>query len=279
MAPALGLYAVDQVLRIRNAFFVKAQVLSLTPIAGGLTRVEARKPAGFRYEPGQWAFVRFPDLSPWESHPFSISSAPEAAAGAPFTFHIKSMGAETFTGRLFAMAQRAVAESGAQAGPAGVGAGGVVKVVSQKPEDEPLPPAADIGSGGGALPMPLTLPLRVMIDGPYGRPAVALQEYDLLLMVCGGVGVTPSASLLADIVGQREGKERAVGLPTWRCRKTVLSWSNPGTEPFGWFRLLLLRAQALAEGGGGGGSAVQLDLRATRSSAEEAAAMAPLPVQ
>jgi hypothetical protein len=78
--------------------------------------------------------------------------------------------------------------------------------------------------------------LRVMIDGPYGNPSVPLHEYESVVLVCGGIGVTPCASLLADFLSQREGRERPRWHPhprcQWRARRIVFSWCNPGAEPF-----------------------------------------------
>ena len=46
---------------------------------------------------GQYAFLNVPALSAVEWHPFTISSAPGAPAS---TFHVRAMGAGSFTQRL-----------------------------------------------------------------------------------------------------------------------------------------------------------------------------------
>jgi NADPH oxidase 1 len=42
-------------------------------------------------------------------------------------------------------------------------------------------------------------PIKIRVDGPYGRPALDVSEYDVLLLVATGVGITPWCSLLRSI--------------------------------------------------------------------------------
>jgi len=62
--------------------------------------------AGFNYEPGQYAFVNIPDISPLQWHPFSMSSSP---LDDHVTFHIKHMGHDTWTARLLQLAKKSSA--------------------------------------------------------------------------------------------------------------------------------------------------------------------------
>ena len=58
---------------------------------------------------GQYYFVNVPKISMLEWHPFSVSEVIEGAGGmdvpGAVTFHVKSMGTDTFTGRLANLAQ------------------------------------------------------------------------------------------------------------------------------------------------------------------------------
>ena len=59
----------------------------------------------------------------------------------------------------------------------------------------------------------MSVPVQVMIDGPYGGSSVDLGEYETVLLVSGGSGVTFTLGLLDDIVGRcvklrRHGGER-----------------------------------------------------------------------
>jgi len=57
------------------------------------------------------------------------------------------------------------------------------------------------------------VPVQVMIDGPYGGSSIDLGEYESVLLLSGGSGVTFTLGMLDDIVGRvarlrREGGER-----------------------------------------------------------------------
>lgn len=42
------------------------------------------------------------------------------------------------------------------------------------------------------------------LDGPYGAPSQLYQDYDVLLLVAGGIGATPFASILAHVAAQMD---------------------------------------------------------------------------
>lgn len=59
----------------------------------------------------------------------------------------------------------------------------------------------------------VSVPVQVMIDGPYGGSSVDLGRYESVLLVSGGSGITFTLGLLDDIVGRcvklrRRGGER-----------------------------------------------------------------------
>ena len=59
----------------------------------------------------------------------------------------------------------------------------------------------------------VSVPVQVMIDGPYGGSSVDLGQYGTVLLVSGGSGITFTLGLLDDIVGRciklrRRGGER-----------------------------------------------------------------------
>ncbi len=62
-----------------------------------VTKLVIRRPLNFKYSPGDWVFVRIPDIAAFEWHPFTISSAPEVSD--VFTLHIRGVG--EWTNRLF----------------------------------------------------------------------------------------------------------------------------------------------------------------------------------
>ena len=87
VAVALVLYAFDWVLRI-SMWRRPVQVLSLTAMPGGVTRVTFQMP-NFTYQAGQWCMVCIPAVTPFEWHPFSFSSSPHHSV---MTLHVKTVG-------------------------------------------------------------------------------------------------------------------------------------------------------------------------------------------
>jgi predicted ferric reductase len=201
-AAGLLLFVFDKVIRTVNTAR-PVDVLSLSH-ADGITRVVVRAtalgPRGFYA--GQYAWLCVPSISPFQWHPFTISSSPsKAALEATAEFHIKDMGEGTWTGKL---AAQALALTG-------------------KPE----------GDQEGLLPS--SAPALVMsIDGPYGRTG-HYYESTVLLLIAGGIGITPMHAILQDLllraseVGTREAAKHegpsAARLPLGRVQRVHLVWA------------------------------------------------------
>jgi hypothetical protein len=62
-------------------------------------------------------------------------------------------------------------------------------------------------------------PVRVLLEGPFGSPAVDLlgERYRCVLLISGGIGITPCQALLNDLVAQAER-----GRP---LRRLMMVWS------------------------------------------------------
>eukprot|EP00927_Polykrikos_kofoidii_P012937 TRINITY_DN15630_c0_g3_i1.p1 TRINITY_DN15630_c0_g3~~TRINITY_DN15630_c0_g3_i1.p1 ORF type:complete len:654 (-),score=51.78 TRINITY_DN15630_c0_g3_i1:46-1902(-) len=140
LLPGLTVWFVDQVMSVgRTADLV---VVTDVQVLGDVTAITFRKDMVVR--PGQYVFVNISELSLLEWHPFTISSGTRSE----FTCHIKSMGAETWSGRLNALRR-----------------GGSCK-------------------------------FAIGVDGPYGTP-VDFADFKRIVFVVGGIGVTPSMSIIS----------------------------------------------------------------------------------
>ncbi len=85
--PILG-FVVEQVLRrLRRA--PASRVVGSHALRSGVTHLEVARPPGFRFSPGDYAFLRIPSVAKREWHPFTISSAPERDL---LSFHVRSLG-------------------------------------------------------------------------------------------------------------------------------------------------------------------------------------------
>jgi predicted ferric reductase len=108
-APIVG-FAVEQVLR-RARRMPPGRVVRSDPLRSGVTRLEIARPPRFRFDAGDYVFLRLPEVARHEWHPFTISSAPERDT---LVFHVRALG--NWTGALRMRAER----------PDGAGAGGGV---------------------------------------------------------------------------------------------------------------------------------------------------------
>ncbi|XP_070033951.1 respiratory burst oxidase homolog protein D-like isoform X2 [Nicotiana tomentosiformis] len=142
---------------------------------GNVLALHMSKPQGFKYKSGQYMFVNCSAVSPFEWHPFSITSAP----GDDYvSIHIRTLG--DWTSKL-----RAVFSEVCQ--PLPIGKSGQLVAECLQGENKNLP--------------------KVLIDGPYGAPAQDYKKYEVLLLVGLGIGATPMISIAKDIVNNMKAKE------------------------------------------------------------------------
>ena len=73
-----------------SAYGRGTQILELIALPHGVTRLCIAKPGNWNFNAGEYAFLRYPTLSSFEWHPFTISSAPETEGVVGF--HIRSLG-------------------------------------------------------------------------------------------------------------------------------------------------------------------------------------------
>ncbi|OCF60711.1 hypothetical protein L486_00349 [Kwoniella mangroviensis CBS 10435] len=184
----------------------------------GVMEIRFLKPS-FQYKAGQWLFLNVPDVSKFQWHPFTISSAPED----PYvSVHIRQVGDFTL-----ALGDRLGATKG---------------IASQKLDYPDEKGDYDYGrrkdfieinpnSVGKGMPV-------LRIDGPFGAPAEDVFNSEVAVLIAGGIGVTPFASILKHIwYAQRSGQLGAL-------RRVEFIWSCRDTGTFGWFQTLLEELEA-----------------------------------
>ena len=67
-----------------------SRVLDAHALTSGVTRLDLERPAGFRYTPGDYVFLRVPIIAHHEWHPLTLTSAPEDPR--QLSVHIRSVG-------------------------------------------------------------------------------------------------------------------------------------------------------------------------------------------
>jgi NADPH oxidase len=175
----------------------------------------------FKYVAGQWLFIQSPELSRFQWHPFTITSAPEDSY---VSIHIRQVGDFTRAlGERLGVGPSVVAQmtqaamKGAERDTKGGARGDFVE----------LDPAVSS----------ITLP-QVRIDGPYGAPAEDVFGAEVAVLIGAGIGVTPFASILKHIwYRQKRGKIGSL-------RRVEFFWVCRDAPSFGWFQSLLQEVEA-----------------------------------
>ncbi|KAG4999026.1 hypothetical protein AAZX31_08G019000 [Glycine max] len=166
LAVPVLLYASERILRLFRSGLYTVRLGKVAIYPGNVLTLQMSKPPQFRYKSGQYMFVQCPAVSPFEWHPFSITSAP---GDDYLSVHIRQLG--DWTQEL----KRVFSEA---CEPPVSGKSGLLR--ADETTKKSLP--------------------KLKIDGPYGAPAQDYKKYDVLLLVGLGIGATPFISILKDLL-------------------------------------------------------------------------------
>ncbi|KAF2026811.1 hypothetical protein EK21DRAFT_115433 [Setomelanomma holmii] len=158
---------------------------------------------------GQYIFMCCPEVSIWQYHPFTLTSAPEEDY---ISIHMRMVG--DFT--------RSVGKA--------LGCN-----IDRKPAGEK---GDSKSSSSEEIALRQILP-RVYIDGPFGSASEDVFKFEVAVLVGAGIGVTPFASILKSIwyrMNYPQGRTR--------LRKVYFFWICRDFGSFEWFRSLLLAIEA-----------------------------------
>ncbi|KAK4374677.1 hypothetical protein RND71_005354 [Anisodus tanguticus] len=175
LAIPIIIYAGERLLRAFRSSVKDVKILKVAVYPGNVLTLYMLKPQGFKYKSGQYMFVNCAAVSPFEWHPFSITSAP---GDDHLSIHIRTLG--DWTRKL-----KAVFSEVCQPRP--TGRSGLLRADCFQAEKINFP--------------------KVLIDGPYGAPAQDYKKYEVLLLVGLGIGATPMISIVKDIVNNMKAME------------------------------------------------------------------------
>ncbi|XP_068660176.1 respiratory burst oxidase homolog protein A-like isoform X4 [Aristolochia californica] len=205
LAVPVLLYAWERTLRAFRSGYYAVRLLKVAIYPGNVLTLQMSKPAAFRYKSGQYMFVQCPAVSPFEWHPFSITSAP---GDDYLSVHIRQLGDWTQElKRVFSEACEAPV----------AGKSGLLRA------DETTKKRSNLQN----------LP-KLLIDGPYGAPAQDYRKYDVLLLVGLGIGATPFISILKDMLNnivKMEEQDVKISRTTDNCAGTSDSCSVNKVSP------------------------------------------------
>ncbi|XP_038902140.1 putative respiratory burst oxidase homolog protein H [Benincasa hispida] len=173
------------------------------------------KPEGFKYESGSYVYVKCKDISKFEWHPFSITSAP---GDDYLSLHIRKAG--DWTEELVNRFEKACEDEEKTK------RGGIIRQVSK-----------NVWGSSDKYP-------QILIKGPYGAPSQNYKKYDILLLIGFGVGATPMISILKDVLyhiktnaPQNAGKNSPHTNPAPKVpKKAYFYWVTKTQESFEWFK-------------------------------------------
>ncbi|GMI75678.1 ROOT HAIR DEFECTIVE 2, RESPIRATORY BURST OXIDASE HOMOLOG C [Hibiscus trionum] len=169
LAIPVFLYFCERLTRLLRSSIKDVTIQKVAVYPGNVLALHMSRPHGFRYKSGQYMFVNCAAVSPFEWHPFSITSAP---GDDYLSVHIRTLGDWTRQLRT------------------------VFSEVCQQPTNGKSGLLrADCVQGNNNPNFP-----RVLIDGPYGAPAQDYKKYEVVLLVGLGIGATPMISIVKDIV-------------------------------------------------------------------------------
>jgi predicted ferric reductase len=158
---------------------------------------------------GQYIFICCPEVSYFQWHPFTLTSAPEEDY---ISIHIRVVGDFTT-----ALAKAVGCDFESKGDKGGTPAGGKVIGTSTNP------------------PLNRVLP-RIMVDGPFGSASEDYLNYETVLLVGAGIGVTPFASILKSIWYRMNNFNNSK--PT-RLSKVYFTWVIRDFGVAEWFHSLL----------------------------------------
>lgn len=118
---------------------------------------------------GQYIFINCPDISYWQWHPFTLTSAPEEDF---ISVNIKMVGDWT---KAFGQAL-----------------GADTSKAKKTPAEQRDNQLIDNANFKAVLP-------RIMVDGPFGSASEDYHKFEVVMLCAAGIGVTPFASILKSI--------------------------------------------------------------------------------
>lgn len=211
------LYACERLIRAFRSGYKSVKIIKVAVYPGNVLALHMTKPQGFKYTSGQYIFVNCADVSPFQWHPFSLTSAP---GDDYLSIHIRTLG--DWTSQLKTLFSKACQ-------PPSVNQSGLLRADITGEDNKPRLP-------------------KLLIDGAYGAPAQHYKEYDVLLLVGLGIGATPLISIVKDVLNNiKLEKELEEGITEsgqaknnkkkpFATKQAYFYWVTREQGSFEWFR-------------------------------------------
>ncbi|XP_071733407.1 respiratory burst oxidase homolog protein C-like isoform X2 [Rutidosis leptorrhynchoides] len=226
LAVPISLYACERLIRVFRSGIKPVTILKAAVYSQNSRNVLAltmSKPPGFKYKSGQYMFVNCAAISPFEWHPFSITSAP---GDNHLSVHIRSAGDWTNQiTKIFSKVHNLLLGW---------------CITDNKKYEFP----------------------NILIDGPYGAPAQDYKKYDVVLLVGLGIGATPMISIVKDIVNNMKAKEEEYRVlenggtiqnkksaKSFKTTRAYFYWVTNEQDSYDWFKGIMNDAAEMDKAG------------------------------
>nr|XP_017234507.1 PREDICTED: respiratory burst oxidase homolog protein B-like isoform X2 [Daucus carota subsp. sativus] len=220
LAIPMVLYGIERLIRAFRSGYRTVKSLKVAVYPGNVISLQFTKPCRFKYTSGQYIFVNCSKVSPFEWHPFSLTSAP---GDDHLSLHIRAAG--DWTSQLKALFCRPAAEIN----HSGLPREDLSQDLSQQSHNVHRMP-------------------KLLIDGPYGAPAQDYTQYDIVLLVGLGIGATPLISIIKDVLyhikqkkeNNAEGTEsRKKPHNLFNTTRVYFYWVTREEGSFEWFKNMM----------------------------------------
>ncbi|XP_076073385.1 NADPH oxidase 5-like isoform X1 [Mytilus galloprovincialis] len=237
------IFLIEQIYRvkwIKQLRYGVTYIEKVTLLPCGVTHLEISRPKTFDFQPGDYMYLQIPDISPYEFHPFTISSAPEMKDR--LWLHVRTTG--NWTKDLYQYLSRY--DPGEECE---VEAETPMMTTLQMKRKEQQPNRrksiidrlnglmtnirrrGTIGSLDGEeiarlkrIKMKIkSVKIRCFLDGPFGTASREALTTEHAILIGAGIGVTPMASILQSIIHQIKRNKR-------KCPKCTHCWYDDNQE-------------------------------------------------
>lgn len=262
--PCLTIYAIEKTLRgrlmrwkdrdesigewIHSVFTLRPRpvILAKQHKKSRALEFHVQKPDQLRYVAGQYCFINVPAIGQFEWHPFTLTSAPHENC---LKFHIAAVG--DWTKKLYDLFPNGWEDQ--EAGSNGKkDRNNLMAALADQLEKAPNHEARlHMETLQDSL---IRHSLKVYVDGPYGAPAQDFTKYEVSILIGAGIGVTPFAAVLRDLLhkysawrdirdpleGLREMTRGAAAFPTdFQLKKVYFHWSTRTQQSLSWFTKIM----------------------------------------
>eukprot|EP01087_Luapelamoeba_hula_P007878 TRINITY_DN1936_c0_g1_i1.p1 TRINITY_DN1936_c0_g1~~TRINITY_DN1936_c0_g1_i1.p1 ORF type:complete len:501 (+),score=60.35 TRINITY_DN1936_c0_g1_i1:83-1585(+) len=228
--PGVILYIIDRIVRFRRSR-VETDLVSLTHQPGGIlfsgrvTRLEVLR-ADMSYEPGQFCFINIPAVSRLEWHPFSIASAPHEKT---LRFIIQAKNKLSWSDKLYKLAYKTTDEAAT-----------------------PFSSYKGFRLAGRKQELSFSGTVEVKVDGPYGDFSYYYSTAQVVVLIGGGIGITPLISILKHLVHKMTSRSRSPSNhrqeQQYPVTKVYFFWACKKASHFNWVQKELRDIHFATEG-------------------------------